>query len=101
VRIYGLRHWVEQSYKQVKDELGWADFQVRSDLAIRRHQVLVNRAFCFCWDTGLTAEPPALAGPGKPGREGALLPGPSSPGHARSSPWHQAGLARCAPSAAG
>ena len=29
VRIYGLRHWVEQSYKQVKDELGWADFQVR------------------------------------------------------------------------
>ena len=57
-RIYGLRHWVEQSYKQVKDELGWADFQVRSDIAIRRHQVLVNCAFCFCWDTWLTAEPP-------------------------------------------
>ena len=49
VRIYGLRHWVEQSYKQVKDELGWADFQVRSDVAIRRHQVLVNCAFSFCW----------------------------------------------------
>ena len=49
VRIYGLRHWVEQSYKQVKDELGWADFQVRSDTAIRRHQVLVNCAFSFCW----------------------------------------------------
>jgi hypothetical protein len=49
VRIYGLRHWVEQSYKQVKDELGWADFQVRSDIAIRRHQVLVNCAFSFCW----------------------------------------------------
>ncbi len=31
-------HWIEQSYKQVKDELGWADFQVRSDTAIRRHQ---------------------------------------------------------------
>ncbi len=30
VRIYGLRNWVEQSYKQVKDELGWAGFQVRS-----------------------------------------------------------------------
>ncbi len=40
---------IEQSYKQVKDELGWADFQVRSDLAIRRHQALVNCAFSFCW----------------------------------------------------
>jgi len=49
VRTYGLRHWVGQSCKQVKDELGWADFQVRSDIAIRRHQVLVNCAFCFCW----------------------------------------------------
>jgi hypothetical protein len=49
-RIYGIRHWIEQSYKQVKDELGWADFQVRSDAAIRRHQVLVNCAFSFCWD---------------------------------------------------
>jgi hypothetical protein len=24
-------------YKQVKQELGWADFMVRSDRAIRRH----------------------------------------------------------------
>jgi hypothetical protein len=22
-----MRNWVEQSYKQVKHELGWADFQ--------------------------------------------------------------------------
>ncbi|WP_405705905.1 IS701 family transposase [Streptomyces sp. NBC_00069] len=51
VRLYGLRHWIEQSYKQIKDELGWADFQVRSDTAIRRHQTLVNCAFSFCWDT--------------------------------------------------
>ena len=57
VRIYGLRPWVEQSYKQVKDELGWADFQVRSAIAIRRHQVLVNCAFSFCRDTWLTAPP--------------------------------------------
>ncbi len=48
-RIYGIRHWTEQGYKQVKDELGWADFQVRSDVAIRRHQVLVTCAFSFCW----------------------------------------------------
>ena len=49
VRLYSLRNWVEQSYKQVKHELGWADFQVRSDRAIRRHWQLVCCAFCFCW----------------------------------------------------
>jgi SRSO17 transposase len=49
VRLYGLRNWVEQSYKQAKHELGWADFQVRGDLAIRRHWELVCCAFCFCW----------------------------------------------------
>jgi SRSO17 transposase len=49
VRLYGLRNWVEQSYKQAKHELGWADFQVRGDMAIRRHWELVYCAFCFCW----------------------------------------------------
>jgi hypothetical protein len=49
VRLYGLRMWVEQSYKQVKQELGWADWQVRTDRAIRRHWQLVNCAFAFCW----------------------------------------------------
>lgn len=52
VRLYGLRNWVEQSYKQAKRELGWADFQVRGDLAIRRHWELVCCAFCFCWWAG-------------------------------------------------
>src|SRR3712207_4302453 len=41
--------WVEQSYKQVKQALGWAEYQVRSDLAMRRHWVLVWCAFSFCW----------------------------------------------------
>jgi hypothetical protein len=64
VWIYGIRHWIEQGYKQVKDELGWADFQVRSDTAIRRHQTLVNCAFCFCWDTWLADRaPPHPAAP--------------------------------------
>src|SRR5215217_3838079 len=49
VRTYGLRMWVEQSYKQVKHVLGWSDYQVRSDLAIRRHWQLVCCAFSFCW----------------------------------------------------
>lgn len=34
VRSYGIRNRIEQGYQQVKDELGWADFQVRSDTAI-------------------------------------------------------------------
>src|SRR5205814_9897813 len=58
VRIYGIRHWIEQGYKQVKDQLGWADFQVRSDVAIRRHQALVNCAFCFCWAAWFADHPP-------------------------------------------
>ena len=49
VRVYGLRMWVEQSYKQVTGALGWAEYQVRSDLAMRRHWVLVWCAFSFCW----------------------------------------------------
>jgi hypothetical protein len=65
VRIYGIRHWIEQGYKQVKDELGWADFQVRSGTAIRRHQALVNCAFSFCWDTWF-ADPPPPHRPGTP-----------------------------------
>ena len=70
-RIYGIRHWIEQSYKQVKDELGWADFQVRSDAAIRRHQALVNCAFSFCWAAWFADHPPqhdAAAPRPEPGR---------------------------------
>jgi hypothetical protein len=48
-RLYGLRAWVEQGYKQMKQALGWADWQVRSDRAIRRHWELVCCAFAFCW----------------------------------------------------
>ena len=57
VRLYGLRLWVEQGYKQVKRELGWADFQVRADRAIRRHWALVCCAFSFCWRTWYAASP--------------------------------------------
>lgn len=74
VYIYGLRHWIEQAYKQVKDQLGWADFQVRSDIAIRRHQTLVHCAFSFCWSVDPPPPPEqnpdetgAQAGPGARG----------------------------------
>jgi hypothetical protein len=49
VRLYGLRTWVEQNYKHVKHALGWSQYQVRSDTAMRRHWQLVCCAFSFCW----------------------------------------------------
>jgi SRSO17 transposase len=60
IRLYGLRMWVEQSYKQTKYALGWSDYQVRSDQAIRRHWALVCCAFAFCW-YNLSQQNPALA----------------------------------------
>jgi hypothetical protein len=49
IRLYGLRQWIEQSYKQVKYVLGWAQYQVRSDQAMRRHWQMICCAFSFCW----------------------------------------------------
>ena len=77
MRIYGIRHWIEQSYKQVKDQLGWADFQVRSDTAIRRHQALVDCAFSFCWDAWFGDHPP-----------------PHQPGTPRTAPAREEGAMR-------
>jgi hypothetical protein len=64
VRLYGQRHWAEQGYKQDKDEVGWADLQVHSDLAIRRHQTLVLCPFTFCWATWFTDPPEPASPPG-------------------------------------
>jgi len=64
LRLYGLRMWVEQSYKQVKYALGWSEYQVRSDRAMRRHWQLVCCAFSFCWyhqAHAAVAEPHAAA----------------------------------------
>src|SRR5262249_60232922 len=41
VHLYGLRIGVEQSDKQVKQALGWAEYQVRADLDISRNWQLV------------------------------------------------------------
>ena len=95
VRLYGLRMWVEQSYKQTKYALGWAQYQVRSDAAIRHHWQLVCCAFSFCWEhrpPGAAAAAPtesderdepaadAAAGPGenaRPTPAGVLAGGPA------------------------
>ena len=49
VGLCGLRMWIEQAYKQTKHALGWSQYQVRSDAAMRRHWQLVCCAFSFCW----------------------------------------------------
>ena len=77
VRLYGLRLWVEQGYKQVKGELGWADFQVRADAAIQRHWHLVCCAFTFCWWAWFQAQAKEVLGP--TGEDPALAPAPSAP----------------------
>jgi SRSO17 transposase len=70
VRLFGLRNWVEQSYKDVTYALGWGDYQVRSDQAIRRHWALVWCAFSFCRldqpETAVASPDPAQPAPPPP-----------------------------------
>jgi DDE superfamily endonuclease len=72
LRLYSLRNWIEQEYKQVKHELGWADFQVRSGEAIQRHWTLVNLAFSFSWRKD-NDKPGASAKHPEPGAAGSEL----------------------------
>ena len=83
VGLYGLRNWVEQGYKQVKGELGWADFQVRSDRAIRRHWALVCCAFSFCWQAFLAEHPAQPTAPGSRAAAPAAARGAQPGGHRR------------------
>jgi SRSO17 transposase len=94
VRLYSLRNWVEQGYKQVKHELGWADFQVRSDRAIRRHWQLVWCAFSFCWRAWF-AEHPA-----QPAAEPAAAPTGAARGERTGQPHTPAGAGLVAGDAA-
>jgi SRSO17 transposase len=75
VRLYGLRNWVEQQYKQVKHSLGWSQYQVRSDRAIRRHWALVQCAFAFCWWFERHAPPDASCTPQTASDDADVAPG--------------------------
>ncbi|GAA0955769.1 hypothetical protein GCM10009578_077230 [Streptomyces rhizosphaericus] len=88
VRLYGLPPWIEQSCKQVKDELGWADFQVRSDRAIR-HQILVSCAFSLCWDQLSVPGPLDAAAAGPCPDEGPQR-GPAAPHQPQLPCWPKA-----------
>jgi hypothetical protein len=90
IRLYSLRPWIEQSYKQIKDELGWADFQVRSDRAIRRHQTLVNCAFSFCWDQWFAPPGPLDATAPDRSPTGGQRGGPAEPHQPQQPCWPRA-----------
>jgi hypothetical protein len=92
VRLYSLRNWVEQGYKQVKGELGWADFQVRSDRAIRRHWQLVACAFSFCWRAWFAEHPPPRRPPDEQAAEQAAVWGEGT-GQQDGQARHGGGLA--------
>jgi SRSO17 transposase len=81
VRLYGLRNWVEQGYKQLKQELGWADFMVRADQAIRRHWHLVFCAFSFCWRAWFTTGPPSTATDPPAAADAGAIPAPARGGN--------------------
>ena len=93
VRLDGLPTWGEQSYKQVKQELGWADFMVRSDRAIRRPWLLVYCAFSFGWrawfaaagQPALVAPVPVTPEPAAP--EAGENRAPTTSAHSRRAPW--------------
>jgi len=85
-RLYGLRNWVEQASKQTKGSLGWSQYQVRSDVGMRRHWALVQCAFAFCWwaeawpamaATDGAAAGPAAGEPAERGGKGGRRPGPA------------------------
>ena len=90
VRLYGLRMWVEQSYKQVRHMLGWSDYQVRSDIAIRRHWELVCSAHFRCAGGHMVARRPTARS--RPKERRAIYP-PSQKERVQSRPqvcWPQA-----------
>lgn len=43
--LYSLRNWIEYGFKQVKDELGWADFRVTDYTSIERWWEIVMSAY--------------------------------------------------------
>ncbi len=88
IQLYAWRNWTEQGYTCVKGALGWADFQVRGDTAIRRHWALVCAAFSFCWwqaaREGHLAAPRPAGGRLTPARAGRAGTGKKSPSKAIS-----------------
>ncbi|WP_202970897.1 IS701 family transposase [Saccharothrix sp. ALI-22-I] len=99
VRLYGIRHWIEQSYKQVKDELGWADFQgpfrhrdPPAPMPGQRRVLLLLERLVRRSGTDGTRPCEAAAGPGHttgPAREGDPRRSPQRTERSRARPGHE------------
>jgi SRSO17 transposase len=44
-QLYSLRTWIEYGFKQVKDELGWADFRLTDYTSIERWWEIIFSAY--------------------------------------------------------
>jgi SRSO17 transposase len=44
-RLYSLRNWIEYGFKQVKNELGWADFRLTEYGSIERWWEIIFSLF--------------------------------------------------------
>ena len=88
--LYRLRDWIEHYYKPAKHELGWADFQVRSERAIVRHWLLIMLAFTFSLLVGALSpaepEPEPEPVPARAASGGKIRGKDRLAGHAASGP---------------
>jgi hypothetical protein len=74
VRLYGLCHWIKQSYKQIEVEFDLRDFMVKRDRAIRRHWALIFCVFTFWqWYEAAEVRLHEAAMPPTPARRTATL----------------------------
>lgn len=76
---FGLRTWIEYGFKQVKDELGWADYRLTEAHSIERWWELVMCAYLL-----VSLQAPAFAA--VPGGSAAELAPPPAAGKARQHP---------------
>jgi hypothetical protein len=76
---FGLRTWIEYGFKQVKDELGWADYRLTEAHSIERWWELVMCAYLL-----VSLQAPAFAA--VPGGSTAELAPPPTAGEARQHP---------------
>ena len=61
-QLYSLRNWIEYGFKQVKSELGWADFRVTDYASIERWWEIIFSVYLmislhaqhFCWQAWLS-----------------------------------------------
>lgn len=44
-QLYSLRNWIEYGFKQIKNELGWADFRLTDYQSIERWWEIVSSAY--------------------------------------------------------